>query len=486
MGIARTFAKNAIYQIASNLALRLSSLFFVVFLAAILSPQEFGTYAWVVGMALLAEGIANAGCVETMINFVSKAIAEKKQNAGSYFFHILKTKLLILGLVVIGMIVFSNFITSFLLQKPQLAFAFILSAIFLIFYSISTFFRSVFFATKNLKIVFYLNIIESIIRIILIIGFVSIVKSSHYAIFGYIFSLAIISIILFFVIRKQYPFLLKHSNDFDKKEVNDFRNFLMLTSFATILLPNIDFLIISALLPIESVGFYRIAVSWATAFGALIPFIMLAPYIIDLSAKGKQNLQEGFNSFFKYNMIFVAPLAFGLSFFSKILLAVFYKQRFEVVSSELLSILAFLIIFQTTILIFSYLFNAVGKPKQTTWAFAIAIIVGIISNWFFINWFGLIGAAYATVLTYVLLFIVLFLLTRIKTQIHVYLSNLLKPVFCAAIMFGFLSALPQNNNIIIAIIYAIFGAIVYFVLILLTKTVTIKEIIFLKNRIMNP
>ncbi|MDO8538460.1 MAG: oligosaccharide flippase family protein [archaeon] len=486
MGIARTFAENAVFQIASNLVLRLSSLFFVVFLAAILSPQEFGTYAWVVGMALLAEGIANAGCVETMINFVSKAIAEKSQNAGSYFSYILKTKLFILAIVVIVMVIFSNQITSLLVQKPELSFAFILAAVFLIFYSISTFFRSVFFATKNLKTVFYLNVFESVIRIILVIGFVSIVNSSYYAVAGYVLSLAIISVILFFVIRKNYPFLFKQENNFDKKEVNDFRNFLMLTSFATILLPNIDFLIISALLPIESVGFYRIAVSWATAFGALIPFIMLAPYIIDLSAKGKQNLQEGFNSFFKYNMVFVAPLAFGLSFFSKILLSVFYKQRFEVASSELLFVLAFLIMFQTSILIFSYLFNALKKPKITTFAFIGAIILGIILNYFAITSFGLIGAAYATLATYIVLFIALFFSVKPVTGIAMHFGNLLKPIICSALMFGFLFLLPQNSNIVIAVIYAILAGIFYFVLLLATKTITISEILHLKNRIINP
>ena len=229
-----------------------------------------------------------------------------------------------------------------------------------------------------------------------------------------------------------------------------------------------------------------IAVSLATAFGALIPFIMLAPYIIDLSAKGKQNLEEGFNLFFKYNMVFVAPLAFGLSFFAKTLLSVFYKQRFEIVSSELLSVLAFLILFQTTIMVFSYLFNAVGKPKETTKSFVLVIFIAVFLNYYFIQWVGLIGAAYATLITYALLFLLLFFLARAKTGIHIYLGNLLKPVFCAILMFGFLLLLPQNQNIIIAIVYAILAAILYFILLLATKTLTIKEIIFLKNRILKP
>ena len=164
MGIARTFSENAVYQIASNLVLRLSSLFFVVFLAALLSPEQFGTYAWVVGMALLADGIANIGGIETMINFVSTAIANKTSQAGEYFRHVFRIRLLMLALVAAIMLAFSQQITAFIFQKAFLSNAFRLSAIFLVFYSISTFFRSVFFATKNLKTVFYLNLFESVIE----------------------------------------------------------------------------------------------------------------------------------------------------------------------------------------------------------------------------------------------------------------------------------------------------------------------------------
>jgi len=486
MGIARTFSENAVYQIASNLVLRLSSLFFVVFLAALLSPEQFGTYAWVVGMALLADGIANIGGIETMINFVSTAIANKTSQAGEYFRHVFRIRLLMLALVAAIMLAFSQQITAFIFQKAFLSNAFRLSAIFLVFYSISTFFRSVFFATKNLKTVFYLNLFESVIRVILIVAFVLFIKSYWTAIIGYIISLAIISFVLFFSLKKNYSFLFTQKSEIDRKEVNSFMKYLMLTSFATILLPNIDFLMISFFLPIESIGFYRIALSWATAFGALIPFIMLAPYIIDLAAKGKQNAKEGFNLFFKYNMIFVTPLAFGLSFFSGTLLSFFYRQQFEVVSSQLLSVLAFLILFQTSILMFSYLFNAMKKPSITTKAFIGAIVFGIISNLVLINYYGLIGAAYATLATYVLLFAALFVSIKPFTGITMGYGNLFKPLLCSILMYGFLSLLPANNNIIIAIIYAVFATIFYFALLLATKTVSLNEIMHLKERVLNP
>jgi O-antigen/teichoic acid export membrane protein len=174
-----------------------------------------------------------------------------------------------------------------------------------------------------------------------------------------------------------------------------------------------------------------------------------------------------------------------MAYLAEPLIRFFYSVEY-LASVEVLGILASLIALNglTTLLI--SLFNAQERPKFYTRVFAVAIVLNVILNYSLISQMGLIGAAYATVLTYAAILAVLGLEVR-RNVGAVSLVHIAKPLAASLVMFGLLQhVFPSAEWLPVSLAFAAAGFAIYLVVQLAIRGITIAEVMHLKERILNP
>lgn len=488
MGIARTFTANSLYQISSSLASKLIGLFIMIYLAAIFTTYDFGIYSWVLSLIMICFILTDIGTTTALVKYLSGAIELKKHRlAAGYFKFLFKIRFAAV-LAVSGMLYFlAPQLSSFVFSKPYLAVPMQASALILAAYSLAMYLYTVVFTYRRMKYVFIVDLSRDILRLALTVGLIIFITKSFYgALFAYGFAYSVGLLLYAFVIARKFPYLFGKAESIEHKRLYRYMAYTMIAVFAFIILSNINVMMISALLPIENAGFYNIALAWAGALEGLIPLSLLFPVFAALAVKPRQHLREAFNLFFKYTVFFVVPLSFGLAFASKQLVEFLYKQAYEAVVSQLLFVLAFVVLLYSISHFLIQLYNAVERPDVPTKIFGIVIIVNIAAAYFLLTYMqSPMGAAYANIIAYVIMLIALLALLKPVAKLSIRLGDFAKPFIASGIAFYILLLLPSPKNLIITVPYLAFGAAIYFIIMLAIRGTSIKELLYLKGRVLS-
>lgn len=98
-------------------------------------------------------------------------------------------------------------------------------------------------------------------------------------------------------------------------------------------------------------------------------------------------------------------------------------------------------------------------------------------NYLLITKYGVVGAAYATVLTYFSLVVILLLVLAISLKISFRLKNVIKPAASSVAFFYAMSYLPKlGNNLPLAFLYLALAVVIYLCAMIILKGTTVKEI----------
>ncbi|MFA4907215.1 MAG: flippase [archaeon] len=486
MGIARKFTKNFAYQVGTNLAIKLANLFLVVYLTRLLLPADFGLYSWIISIALLADVFADLGAASTMIRFLNNALSRgKKKEAASYFVFSFRLKIIASATVFALMMLFADVIATAVFHKPVLAMPIRLSALLMLAYTFTSFFQVFFIAIQRNEYVFLGNLLQAISKIALMVGLVILLGSFVGAIIGYALALVLTLILFVGIFLRNYGFLAFGGGISSEKRLGRFAFFSAISSFSIVIFANVDILMISALLPIENVGFYSIAMSWAASIGALVPMFLLFPVFSELASKPLEHLRNAFSVFFKYILLLIVPAAFGLAYFSRPLVELLYRSQYAIVVPPILFVLAFLVLFNSLSSVFMSVFDSLEKPEISAKIFFAGIILDVVLNYFFILRFGVIGAAYATLISYFAMCVAFFALLRPVAGISLKWKPVLVPVASSALMYLALVLLPSPRSVLIAAAYLVFGIIIYAALVFGFGGTNRKEIEYIVSRIRN-
>ncbi len=183
----------------------------------------------------------------------------------------------------------------------------------------------------------------------------------------------------------------------------------------------------------------------------------------------------------KYYVMIAIPSIIGLFAISKPLLLLFTTKEF-LIGSDIIPIIAlgafFAGLFQITINIFLL----VKKTKFIFYIQFLSAIINIILNIILISNFGIIGAAYATLISFFIMSTFSYTLGMKYFQIHIDYTALIKCAISAMIMVIPLFAMTINSVSIFigAIVLAI---IIYFVVLIVTKFFSTSEIEIFKSLI---
>jgi lipopolysaccharide exporter len=210
-----------------------------------------------------------------------------------------------------------------------------------------------------------------------------------------------------------YPFLrnqLLFSKSLNKESLNSlfhFGKYSIGTAVSSTLLRNIDTWMLGKMLTKSSVAMYNPAVRIANLVE--VPTVTIVTLLFShVSTKLKENGIEGLKDVYVKSVSLILavmiPACTLIFFFSETIVLLIFGPKY-IEAAPLLQITVVYMLIVPFIRQFGTVTDALKTPRINFGFLMIANVANIILNYFFIKNFGLIGAAYATVISYLLLFL---------------------------------------------------------------------------------
>jgi O-antigen/teichoic acid export membrane protein len=366
-----------------------------ILLSRYLSQHDYGTYRQVFLITGILITILNFG-IPNSINYFLPQYDKKKQKS-----FLIQTVLfqLFLGVLATLFLWLTAGLIGNKLENPELVIALKMFALYPLFILPSMAYSNIFICINKVKLAGILSPVLGLIKLLVIVICVLLgYPLTTLLIFILISSFIQFSIIVF-ILWKTYhkiSFSVSFSNLMNQLK------FSAPIGFATILgmmIVKIDQLMVSYYFSVEEYAVFSV--------GAIeIPFInmitiaamaVITPYLV---SKYKSNEMDQFlrkwrNSVLKLSFV-IFPVALFFIFFGRDVIILLYSDKY-VESSIIFRIYQLKLL--TKVTFFGHVLLALGKPKKILIFSFITLIVNILLNFLFINLFGFIGAACATIIS---------------------------------------------------------------------------------------
>ena len=375
-----------------------------IFLARYLGPQEFGILNYLLALVFLFTSLSSLGINPVLTNILIKN--KRKTNnsiiSNSYILRFFSS--------LFGYLIFILFIIYLHGKNVYLSYSIIIG-LSIIVKSYEVLFS--YFESKSLsKYIVISQTISLVIVFSLIVSFLYLEFDIKYIYYCFLVdSLITLFLINIFFFKKERNFLF--NLDFRKIYKIIHKSFPVLLSIISIVIyMRIDQVMINLLLSEKDVGIYSVSVRIVEMFHFIPKIIMVSYLPILLISKNYTFELIKINSLlFKISILFIFFIFVLSKYITSILFGEIYME--SVLTTILLSI--------SLIFVFFGVANEhwyISKNLQKYYALNVFIgaITNIILNYFLIPSFGISGAAYSTILTY-LLIIFLFDIFNKKTRV---------------------------------------------------------------------
>ena len=421
---------------------------FSIIMARFLGAQMLGIYSLSNAILRVAEIFALSGLDNGVLRFVSRDVKDKNSVENAIFSSI-KTGLI--TSLIISIILFFNaewIVNNFFNQEDFLATAIKVFSISLPF-SVMTLIAS--HATQAFKILKYKIFVNQLVNpFTLLIGFIF-----SFLIFGSKISILIptflSSVIGFlFIMRFLRNFIVY---DFKKimyskidKDILRFSIPLMFVSAIGILMHWIDILMLGYLSDTTNVGMYH-PIDRTAGLVRMILFAFAGIFAPIFSEKYFNNDLNGMSNALKSStksiLFFSTPIFIFLFVFSQPMLLLFGSEFNNSLSLKVLLIGIFA---QTIFGLGSSTLTMSGYTLYNLFNVSIALIINIVLNFQLIPSMGILGAAFSTTVSLIILSILRLIENLIILKLNILSLKMLKPIFSGFILFSIFNYL--NTNII--------------------------------------
>ena len=243
---------------------------------------------------------------------------------------------------------------------------------------------------------------------------------------------------------------------------------------------NLDTVMLGFMRNDEVVGWYTAAYTVVLFVWAFIPIFInvIFPLMSKYHQQSKEKLRLVISSATKLMSTIALPLGMGGTILAKPIMSFLYGEKY------INGVIAFQILIWAVVIIsirctYEQSFLACNREKRYLLGVIVGASVNIVLNLILIPYFGLKGAAIATVISEFIFSLYMLAYFQILRRVRI-LKYLLKP-FLAASLMGFLLYYLRNLNLFLSILV---GITAYLVAILLLKGVTWKEVTQLKTQVM--
>ncbi|MFT4326929.1 MAG: flippase [Candidatus Woesearchaeota archaeon] len=346
--------------------------------------------------------------------------------------------------------------------------------------------RSVLQGFKIISWYSFADLADNLLVLLLIIGGLLLGFEVYSAAIGYLGSIILFFLVFgFVVVKKTKIFSYKQKNFFsENKKLLLFSLPLLLTATGSTIISYFDTLMLTYFDTILEVGVYNIVYPSSmllAIIGGSLGAILL-PVITQMwVSEKKKETGKALEIMYVYVFALILPAIIVLSIFSKELLGLFFGSEY-VIGAAAFSVLLVGGMFSAIIAINNQVLVAIEKPKQTMSVYFIGSIANIALNLVLIPQYSLLGAAIASVLSFLLMIVVS--LYYIKEDIHIRLP-VRKIVLCLVSAASIPFVIQQLMNLlsthiyVSAIISSAVAGVAYLGLLFLLRVIRVREIIHL-------
>jgi O-antigen/teichoic acid export membrane protein len=483
MSDSRKLAKWTTVVFAGTIITILMSYVLRLVLARQLSLEEYGLLYAVSSFAALFNLVKDPGLSSAVTKYVAEFFASDRRGQAKYVILLAAGIQAIIGVAILFVLVglAGNFASGFFKSQMAEAILIVFAVEYLI--GISTL-RS---ALQGLKRMTAYAVSEPL-RIFVILVLVSTVlpKSALGASLGYliagVFTTAWIGASVVYYTRgsrmQREPGLFR--------KVSSFSAFVFLGSVAGYIVSYTDVLTLTYFRSLGEVGIYQAAFPTSQAlwiFAGAIGAVLL-PAISELWAKKKEKeIAEGMNTLLRLAFAAIIPFALVFVSYPDIVLRLLFGETY-VAGAPALQVLAVGAIFYNMFSILAAVLIGIGKPANLTKITAIYATLNFVVNLVTIPTFGIMGAASATLLAYMVGFVLTSKSVGKDITIRMPGMALAKlfagGVLTTAVIAG-LKGLLVMEAVSEAIVTMAIGLVIYILYAFLTKSVTKKDLDLLRH-----
>jgi O-antigen/teichoic acid export membrane protein len=502
-----------ILSIATLLTKIIGSLFWAP-LQNIAGDQTVGLYRISFPFYSILLMIASAGIPITVSKFVAERLAKGDYQGAQT---VKKAAAIILSLtgLVVGLILFfgAHFVSNVFLHSPNNTFPIQVLAIAILFVPVMGAYRGYFQGHQQMLPTGVSQVVEQIVRVVTVIGLVYWLKVSGFgeailaagatagAVLG---AIAGLIVVLWYNAREQKPPIINPttSNESIWDLSKSIITYAIPISLATLVLPLIA-LVDSLTIPRILMEMGNTATMTESLYGIYSrgePFVniistfsssltlALIPAISAYVAKNNiQAVNEKISQAWMMTLVISLPASLGLSILAEPFNVAMYMDTKGTLT---LGILSFSSVFSTLAVTSSGILQGLGYNKLPVRHLFIGAVVKIGCNFIFVPWLGISGSALAMVIAYLVVCTLNLWMVFRKTKVKVSIQNVfIKPLISAIVMSGILYAgyqavrgwlitenIDRFGYIWVSIGFISIGMVIYFILLLLTKTIGKDEL----------
>jgi O-antigen/teichoic acid export membrane protein len=490
--LSKVIFKSSIYNLSTKLVAKFLGLVFTIILARLLKPELFGVYGLTISVVSIFLTFADLGINTALVRYISSSL-KNKEKAASYYKYLFKIKITLTLVIALILILIANPLSVFIFKKPELFYILLVSSIYLILSSLMDFFESLFYSFNEINYVTIKEAIFQISRILIVFLFLFFIAKTVLSLFlAFIVTNILVLLYLLIMSRRRYKFLFgskKYPSKKEKKKIFSYIFYLTLANLSSIFFFNIDAILLGIFVEVSYVGFYKAAYSIAAAIAGLMAITnMLFPIFSSLNDEQSKYV---FKKILHYLAVLAFPATFGLALVAKPFIIILYGKDYLPAVLPMY-VLSFLILISIAN-IYPTFFSARGKPELPAKIMVFVSFFNLILTYILIRLFltispmyAILGASIATITSNYLFFIALMIAAKKKFNISPDFNSIFKPFVAGIIMVIFLVIF---NNLFglrwpLAILEVIFGAVVYFLTLIIIKGIT-KEDFLLIKRLMN-
>jgi len=451
----------------------------------LLGAEQWGLWSITSGLIGLLAPFAQLAMSTALVTYISKY--KNDEGKVSRFVNSAYLMVILFSLVIsISVIFLSNYLAESVFDDPRLTIFLFLGALILFFREINIMNRDYFRGFKNFKIFNILRVVERVSFLLIPLFLFAIF--SFLAIYVAISQLIILSILstsVLVYINKKDDFF-KIFNKPGKKESITLLKFGIPLVFAAtfiIVMRSIDRLLIGYFLETSDVGIYSVAASIPLFIGGSFAIIstVLLPTFSERDSQGISSnklLSELFSM-----LLFVSiPLIIFIIIFSEDILLIVYGTEY-VVGSIVLAIVSFEILLYGGYVLFRTAIQAKEQTGRIAIGIGLSALVNIFLNIILIPDFGIAGAAFGTMFSFILLFLYLIYLVKINYDISFKKVNIkiIISLLFSLIVFGYVISSILNG--VIALVSVILSfIIIWYIFVYLSSPLWYRELInYLKD-----
>lgn len=407
-------SRNSIHWInhgAYSLINQVSVVFFgfmsIFFLVRMLPPSEIGVWVLFTSVGGILETL-RIGFVR--IPFISMLVVSEDGERAKIVYSSLILHILLTCLVVALLIIFAELLAKFWYAEnlEQLFYIYSLNSVILIaFLHFEYFLQSI----LDFKTIFIANFIRLFIFFAYIIGYYAIGNSpslSELAIVQ-LGATGIASIFSYQLVKSKIPFFDIGMLDLKiLKKLFHLGKYTFGTNISAILIRNTDSWMIGRLISTAGVAMYNPALRISNIVE--VPTMAIANIVFpQVGSKMRESGVEGVQSiYYKSVSLILAimlPVVLPIYFFADIIILILFgKEYLEAV--PILQVTIFYSILIPFSRQFGIFMDALQMPKLNFYLSLLVAVISIVLNYFFLQSFGLIGAAYSAFILYCLIFVI--------------------------------------------------------------------------------